>query len=61
MIKDSIRFKDTGGWGYARFVYEAAANTFKPYGKDPSFANECHQCHMLVKDRDFVFTKYPVR
>ena len=61
IVKDSKRFGNTGGWGFARFIYEPAADKFKPYGNDPSFANECYQCHTLVKDRDFVFTKYPVR
>ena len=61
MMKDSKRFASTGGWGYARFPYEAATDTYKAYGKEPSFADECYQCHALVKDRDFVFTKYPVR
>ncbi|MBI5100955.1 MAG: cytochrome P460 family protein [Nitrospirae bacterium] len=61
MMRDSERFKDTGGWGYARFVYDSATDAYKPYGKDASFASECFQCHTLVKDRDYVFTKYPVR
>lgn len=61
MVKDAKRFRTTGGWGYARFVYDAASNAYTPYGKDASFANECYQCHTLVEDRDYVFTKYPVR
>lgn len=61
MVKDSKKFSATGGWGYARFVYDPASNTYTPYGKDADFANECYQCHTLVKDRDYVFTKYPVR
>ena len=61
MVRDSARFKDTGGWGYARFVYEAKTNTFKPYGDSPSFASECYKCHLLVKDMDYVFTKYSTR
>jgi hypothetical protein len=61
MQKDAKRFSATGGWGYARFVYNPASNTYTPYGKDASFADECYQCHTLVKDRDYVFTKYPVR
>ena len=58
MMKDSKRFKDTGGWGYARFLYDVKTDTFKPYGKDPAFEQECHQCHTIVKGRDFVFTRY---
>src|SRR5499426_1562348 len=30
MEKDSKRFADSGGWGYAVFDYDAATNTFKP-------------------------------
>jgi len=26
MLKDSKRFKDTNGWGYATFQYDAATN-----------------------------------
>lgn len=61
IVKDSKRFPDTNGWGYARFVYDAKTSTFKPYGKDASFVQECHQCHTLVKAKDFIFTGYPQR
>lgn len=61
MIKDVKKFSATGGWGYARFVYDPASKTYTSYGKDAAFAEECYQCHTLVKGRDFVFTKYPVR
>jgi hypothetical protein len=30
MVKDSKRFSDAGGWGYAEFEYDAASNTFRP-------------------------------
>ena len=30
MIKDSARFADGGGWGYAQFDYDAASDTFAP-------------------------------
>jgi len=61
IVKDSKRFPATGGWGYARFVYDAKTATYTPYGKDDSFAQECHQCHTLVKGKDFIFTGYPER
>ena len=61
MIKDAKRFKSTNGWGYARFVYDAKAKTFAPYGKDAAFDQECNGCHLIVKGRDYVFTKYPER
>ena len=60
--KDSKRFPDTSGWGYAQFRYDAASNTFTPYGKDSSFAKEeCYQCHTVVKSKDYIFTAYPLR
>jgi hypothetical protein len=61
IIKDTKKFPATGGWGYARFVYDAKTAAYTPYGKDESFARECHQCHTLAKDRDFIFTGYPQR
>ena len=56
MIKDSKRFKDTGGWGYARWLGAEQ----RPYGKDANFVQECVGCHTPVKDRDWVFT-HPVK
>jgi hypothetical protein len=61
MVKDAKRFRDFGGWGYARFIYEPKTDTFKPYGNVPSFANECFQCHTLVTAQDYVFTRYARR
>jgi hypothetical protein len=34
--KDSKRFLETNGWGYAQFLYDAASDTFKNYGSDSS-------------------------
>ena len=56
MVKDSVKYKDTGGWGYARFV----GNDYKPYGKDANFVQECVGCHMPVKDNDYLFTSFAV-
>lgn len=61
IIKDSGRFPDTSGWGYARFVYDAKTSLFTPYGNNPTFAQECYQCHTLVKNKDYIFTGYPIR
>ena len=30
MVKDSKRFTDSGGWGYAVFDYDTASDTFTP-------------------------------
>jgi hypothetical protein len=61
IIKDAKRFPATAGWGYARFVYDSAKGLFTPYGKDAAFSQECYTCHTIVKDKDFIFTRYPVR
>jgi hypothetical protein len=58
MIRDSKRFPDTGGWGYAEFDYDAASDGFKPNG---SGADCGYACHTIVKAKDYVFTAYPKR
>jgi len=37
MIKDSKKYAETGGWGYARWL----GLDQKPYGKDANLAQEC--------------------
>ena len=32
MVKDSKRFSDTGGWGWAQFDYDSASDTFTLLG-----------------------------
>jgi hypothetical protein len=62
MLKDTRRFPDTDGWGYADFLYDSASGTFKAAGNGPGFATAaCHQCHIRVRARDFVFTDYARR
>ncbi|MBX9843168.1 MAG: cytochrome P460 family protein [Xanthobacteraceae bacterium] len=58
MVKDSKRFKDTGGWGWAQFDYDSASDTFKPLG---SGADCGYSCHTIVKAKDYVFTAYGKR
>lgn len=53
MVKDAKKYKDTGGWGFARFV----GNELKPYGKDAGFVSECFGCHVPVAKNDYLFTK----
>ena len=52
MSKDAKKYKETGGWGFARWL----GKDQKPYGDDATFAQECYACHEPVKSRDFVFT-----
>ena len=62
MLKDSKRFPNTNGWGYATFQYDKSSDTFMPATKDPSFARSCHGCHTGgAKATDFVFTAYAKR
>ena len=63
MVKDSKRFADSGGWGYAVFDYDAASDRFKPGTKAsmPPQGNDARcgsACHTIVKARDYVFTEY---
>jgi len=66
MVKDSKRFADGGGWGYAVFKYDNASGAFTP-GTDkdvPPQANDAKcgvACHTIVKSRDYVFTEYGPR
>ena len=56
--KDSKRFPDTSGWGYAQFLYDAASDTFKPSGSGASCG---YACHTAVAAKDYIFTAYPTR
>ena len=66
MMKDSKRFADGGGWGYAVFDYDAASDTFKPgtTAGTPPQGNDAKcgvACHTKAKARDYVFTNYGKR
>ena len=66
MVKDSKRFADSGGWGYAVFLYDAASDTFRPGTTEnvPPQGNDAKcgfACHTVVKSRDYVFTDYAHR
>src|SRR6516162_6176921 len=64
--KDSKRFSDTHGWGYAMFDYNAASDTFTPAtlaGKPPQGHDaRCGAtCHTLAASKDYIFTLYAKR
>ena len=66
MVKDSKRFKDSGGWAWAAFEHDAASGTFKPAttADNPPQANDAKcgfACHTIVQKRDYVFTDYGSR
>ena len=50
MVKDSKKYVQTGGWGYAHFNDGKPANAI--------FMQSCYPCHQAIKSRDFVFTRY---
>jgi hypothetical protein len=50
MVKDSIKYASTGGWGFAQF------NEGKP--ADAAALKTCFPCHAPAKGHDFVFTRY---
>ena len=58
MEKDSKKFSDTGGWGYAQFNYDAASDTFTPLGTGAACG---YACHTIVAAKDYVFTAYGKR
>ena len=63
MVKDSKRFKDSGGWGYAAFKYDAGTGSYTPQtaADAPPQANDAKcgfGCHTIVQKRDYVFTEY---
>ena len=66
MVKDSKRFADSGGGGWASFDYDTASDTFKPSttASQPPQGNDAKcglACHTIVKAKDYVFTEYGKR
>src|SRR5262245_61089331 len=66
MMKDSKRFADSGGWGYAVFDYDDASDKFSPgtAAGTPPQGNDAKcgfVCHTRAKKTDYVFTEYGKR
>jgi hypothetical protein len=66
MVKDSKRYADSYGWGYAVFRYDPVSKTFAPGGLDnkPPQGNDAKcgaACHTIAKAKDYVFTEYAPR
>jgi hypothetical protein len=64
--KDSKRFADSKGWGYAAFKYDAASDAFTPVtlADKPPQGNDAKcgaACHTLAAAKDYIFTAYPKR
>ena len=56
--KDSKRFPDTSGWGYALFNYDPASDSFMPDGTGASCG---YECHTIVAAKDYIFHPYQKR
>ncbi len=50
MVKDSKKYAATGGWGYTQFNDGIAV--------DAAALTACYGCHVPVKARDYLFTRY---
>ena len=66
MVKDSKRFADSGGWGYAVFDYNVKSDSFTPgtTAGTPPQGNDARcgfACHSSAKASDYVFTEYGQR
>jgi Cytochrome P460 len=66
MVKDSKKYADSGGWGYAVFEIDPATHTFRPgtTADKPPQSNDAKcgaACHTIVKSKDYVFTDYAHR
>jgi hypothetical protein len=66
MVKDSKKFADSTGWGYAAFEYDDASASFRPGDQTdrPPQGNDAKcgaACHTVAKKGDCVFTEFPKR
>lgn len=52
MVKDSVRYRETGGWAYELFIEGAT-----PRGASAEVKAACFACHSQRKDHDYVFTE----
>jgi cytochrome P460 len=66
MVKDSKRFADSGGWGYAVFEYDVAGSAFRIGNTEdhPPQGNNAKcgaACHTIAAKQNYVFTAYAKR
>lgn len=52
MVKNSKKYKETGGWGFEGFAGDTRERVVK------NMEGECFACHLQAKDKDFVFSEY---
>jgi len=56
--KDSKRFAKTSGWGFAKFNYAVATDSFTPDGSGTACG---YACHTPVAKKDYIFHPYQKR
>jgi hypothetical protein len=66
IAKDSKRFADSHGWGFAMFDHDPATGTFAPatLSSKPPQGNDAKcgaACHTLAASKDYIFTAYAPR
>jgi hypothetical protein len=52
MVKDSLMYQDTGGWGFEAFRGETRERVVR----DPK--TECYECHKVRQSIDYVYSAY---
>lgn len=53
MVRDSLRYQETGGWGFGAFDGEGRTQTLNADAQKACFA-----CHVAKKDHAYVFTDF---
>ena len=53
MVKDSVRFASTGGWGFQRFVKDSRTE----HAAQPTPV-QCYNCHVSLKKDGLVLSSY---
>ena len=56
MVKDSVRYSSTGGWGFGSFEDASKTNRL-----DAEAQTACFGCHTFRKDKSYVFAEYHER
>jgi hypothetical protein len=54
MVKDGLRYRETGGWGFARFTGDNRTDGTLT----AEVQSRCFGCHQKRKDRDSVFSEF---
>jgi hypothetical protein len=51
MTKNNAQFRESKGWGFAKFN----GIQLKPYGHTPLFNSTCYNCHKIADNNDYIF------